>query len=160
MNKPILIGIAGGTASGKTSIAEKIKDMFSDSKSVLILRMDDYYKDQSHLSMEDRYRTNYDHPFAFDNDLLIAQLKELLSGHGVDKPTYDFVTHNRSNIVEHLEPADVILLEGLFVLESEALRQLENIKVFVDTEADIRFIHRLVRDVKERGRSLHPSRSS
>ena len=154
MNKPILIGIAGGTASGKTSIAEKIKDMFSDSKSVLILRMDDYYKDQSHLSMEDRYRTNYDHPFAFDNDLLIAQLKELLSGHGVDKPTYDFVMHNRSNIVEHLEPADVILLEGLFVLESEALRQLENIKVFVDTEADIRFIRRLVRDVKERGRSL------
>ncbi len=154
MNKPILIGIAGGTASGKTSIAEKIKDMFSDTKSVLILRMDDYYKDQSHLSMEDRYRTNYDHPFAFDNDLLIAQLKDLLAGKAIDKPTYDFTTHNRSPIVEHLEPADVILLEGLFVLESEALRQLENIKVFVDTEADIRFIRRLVRDVKERGRSL------
>ncbi|MBR3202949.1 MAG: uridine kinase [Solobacterium sp.] len=154
MNKPILIGIAGGTASGKTSIAEKIKDLFSDTKSVLILRMDDYYKDQSHLSMEDRYRTNYDHPFAFDTDLLIGQLKDLLAGKAIDKPTYDFTTHNRSAVVEHLEPADVILLEGLFVLENEALRQLENIKVFVDTEADIRFIRRLVRDVKERGRSL------
>ena len=154
MNKPILIGIAGGSASGKTSIAMKIKDMFSDTKSVLILRMDDYYKDQSHLSMEERVLTNYDHPFAFDNDLLITQLKELLAGRSVEKPTYDFVTHNRSNVVEHLEPADVILLEGLFVLENEDLRQLENIKVFVDTEADIRFIRRLVRDVKERGRSL------
>ena len=154
MNKPILIGIAGGSASGKTSIAMKIKDMFSDTKSVLILRMDDYYKDQTHLSMEERVQTNYDHPFAFDNDLLITQLKELLAGRAVEKPTYDFVTHNRSNIVEHLEPADVILLEGLFVLENENLRQLENIKVFVDTEADIRFIRRLVRDVKERGRSL------
>ncbi|MBR2676739.1 MAG: uridine kinase [Solobacterium sp.] len=154
MNKPILIGIAGGSASGKTSIAMKIKDMFSDTKSVLILRMDDYYKDQTHLSMEERVQTNYDHPFAFDNDLLITQLKELLAGRAVEKPTYDFVTHNRSNVVEHLEPADVILLEGLFVLENENLRQLENIKVFVDTEADIRFIRRLVRDVKERGRSL------
>ena len=154
MNKPILIGIAGGSASGKTSIAMKIKDMFSDTKSVLILRMDDYYKDQTHLSMEERVLTNYDHPFAFDNDLLISQLKELLAGRSVEKPTYDFVTHNRSDVVEHLEPADVILLEGLFVLENEDLRQLENIKVFVDTEADIRFIRRLVRDVKERGRSL------
>ena len=154
MNKPILIGIAGGSASGKTSIAMKIKDMFSDTKSVLILRMDDYYKDQTHLSMEERVLTNYDHPFAFDNDLLITQLKELLAGRSVEKPTYDFVTHNRSDVVEHLEPADVILLEGLFVLENEDLRQLENIKVFVDTEADIRFIRRLMRDVKERGRSL------
>ena len=154
MNKPILIGIAGGSASGKTSIAMKIKDMFSDTKSVLILRMDDYYKDQTHLSMEERVLTNYDHPFAFDNDLLITQLKELLAGRSVEKPTYDFVTHNRSDVVEHLEPADVILLEGLFVLENEDLRQLENIKLFVDTEADIRFIRRLVRDVKERGRSL------
>ncbi len=154
MNKPILIGIAGGSASGKTSIAMKIKDMFSDTKSVLILRMDDYYKNQTHLSMEERVLTNYDHPFAFDNDLLITQLKELLAGRSVEKPTYDFVTHNRSDVVEHLEPADVILLEGLFVLENEDLRQLENIKVFVDTEADIRFIRRLVRDVKERGRSL------
>ena len=154
MNKPILIGIAGGSASGKTSIARKIKDTFSDTKSVLIVRQDDYYKDQSGLTMEERVKTNYDHPFAFDNDLLISHLKSLLAGVAVDKPTYDFVVHNRSNITEHLEPADVILLEGLFVLEDEKLRELENIKIFVDTEADIRFIRRLVRDVKERGREL------
>ena len=154
MNKPILIGIAGGSASGKTSIARKIKDTFSDTKSVLIIRQDDYYKDQSNLTMEERVKTNYDHPFAFDNDLLISHLKSLLAGVAVDKPTYDFVVHNRSDVTEHLEPADVILLEGLFVLENEELRELENIKLFVDTEADIRFIRRLVRDVKERGREL------
>ncbi len=154
MNKPILIGIAGGSASGKTSIAQKIKETFSDTKSVLILRQDDYYKDQSGLTMEERKKTNYDHPFAFDNELLISHLKSLLAGVGVDKPTYDFVTHNRSSITEHLEPADVILLEGLFVLEDERLRELENIKIFVDTEADIRLTRRLVRDVKERGREL------
>ena len=154
MNKPILIGIAGGSASGKTSIAMKIKDMFSDTKSVLILRMDDYYKDQTHLSMEERILTNYDHPFAFDNDLLISQLKMLMNGQSVQRPTYDFVVHNRSDITVTLEPAEVILLEGLFVLENEELRKLEDIKVFVDTASDIRFIRRLLRDVKERGRSL------
>ena len=154
MNKPILIGIAGGTASGKTSIAEKIKEEFSDVKSVLIIRQDDYYKDQTHLTMEERYRTNYDHPFAFDNDLLISQLKMLMNGQSVQRPTYDFVVHNRSDITVTLEPAEVILLEGLFVLENEELRKLEDIKVFVDTASDIRFIRRLLRDVKERGRSL------
>ncbi len=154
MNKPILIGIAGGTASGKTSIAEKIADEFKDVRSVLILRQDDYYKDQSHLTMEERYRTNYDHPFAFDNDLLISHLKELMKGHSIQRPTYDFVVHNRSDVTVTVEPADVILLEGLFVLENEDLRRLEHIKVFVDTASDIRFIRRLMRDVKERGRSL------
>ncbi len=154
MNKPILIGIAGGSASGKTSIAMQIRDKFSDAKSVLIVRQDDYYKDQSSLSMEERIKTNYDHPFAFDNDLLISHLKSLLAGVSVDKPTYDFKVHNRSEMTEHLEPADVILLEGLFVLEDERLRELEHIKVFVDTEADIRFIRRLMRDVRERGREL------
>lgn len=154
MNKPILIGIAGGTASGKTSIAEKIKEEFKDVKSVLIIRQDDYYKDQSHLTMEERYRTNYDHPFAFDNDLLISQLKKLMSGETVQRPTYDFVVHNRSDVTVTMEPAEVILLEGLFVLENEELRKLEHIKVFVDTASDIRFIRRLLRDVKERGRSL------
>ncbi|MBR2761127.1 MAG: uridine kinase [Solobacterium sp.] len=154
MNKPILIGIAGGTASGKTSIAEKIKEEFKDVKSVLIIRQDDYYKDQSHLTMEERYRTNYDHPFAFDNDLLISQLKKLMSGESVQRPTYDFVVHNRSDVTVTMEPAEVILLEGLFVLENEELRKLEHIKVFVDTASDIRFIRRLLRDVKERGRSL------
>lgn len=154
MNKPIIIGIAGGSASGKTSIANKLRDTFSDEKSVLIIRQDDYYKDQSHMPMEERYKTNYDHPFAFDNEYMIEQLNELMAGKVIQKPVYDFVEHTRSKITETCYPADVIILEGLFVLENEDLRKLLNIKVFVETDADIRFIRRLLRDVKERGRTL------
>ncbi len=154
MNKPIIIGIAGGSASGKTSIANKLRDTFSDEKSVLIIRQDDYYKDQSHMPMEERYKTNYDHPFAFDNEYMIEQLNDLLAGKVIKKPVYDFVEHTRSQITETCYPADVIIIEGLFVLENEDLRKLLNIKVFVETDADIRFIRRLLRDVKERGRSL------
>lgn len=152
--KPIIIGIAGGSASGKTSIALKIKDQFSDQKSVLIIRQDDYYKDQSDKPMEERVKTNYDHPFAFDNDLLLQQMNDLIAGRPVEKPTYDFVHHTRADITETCYPADVIVLEGLFVLEDPKLREIENIKIFVDTAADIRFIRRLIRDVKERGRTL------
>lgn len=154
MTKPIIIGIAGGSASGKTSVSQRIKDEFSDEKSVLILRQDDYYKDQSDMPMEARLKTNYDHPFAFDNDLLIEQIHALMNGQIIEKPTYDFVAHTRSSITEKCWPADVIVLEGLFVLEDEKLRDLLDIKIFVDTPADIRFIRRLVRDVKERGRTL------
>ncbi len=152
--KPIIIGIAGGSASGKTSIALKIKDQFSDQKSVLIIRQDDYYKDQSDKPMEERVKTNYDHPFAFDNDLLLQQMNDLIAGRPVEKPTYDFVHHTRADVTETCYPADVIVLEGLFVLEDPKLREIENIKIFVDTAADIRFIRRLIRDVKERGRTL------
>ncbi len=154
MNKPIIIGIAGGSASGKTTIAEKIMDTFEEEKKVIIIRQDDYYKDQSHLTFEERVKTNYDHPFAFDNDLMVAQVSELLAGKAIMKPTYDYVHHTRSTVTERVEPADVIILEGLFVLENEALRNLQHIKIFVDTPADVRFIRRLVRDVNERGRTL------
>ena len=154
MNKPIIIGIAGGSSSGKTSISRHIKEEFSDQKSVLIFRQDDYYKDQSDKPMEERIKTNYDHPFAFDNDLLIQHLNDLLNGKTINKPTYDFVNHTRAEATETLHPADVIILEGLFVLESEQLRDLLDIKVFVDTAADVRFIRRLVRDVKDRGRTM------
>lgn len=154
MSKPIIIGIAGGSASGKTSIARRIQDQFSDEKSVLIIRQDDYYKDQSAMPMEERYKTNYDHPFAFDNDFLIAQIHELADGSSIEKPTYDFVAHTRSQTTETCHPADVIILEGLFVLEDENIRNMLDIKIFVDTDADIRFIRRLLRDVKERGRTL------
>ena len=154
MIKPIVIGIAGGSASGKTSIARRIQETFSDRKSVLIIRQDDYYKDQASKPMEERIKTNYDHPFAFDNDLLIEHIHALLNGETIRKPTYDFVHHTRSDITETVNPADVIILEGLFVLEDAKLRELEAIKIFVDTAADIRFIRRLLRDVNERGRSL------
>ena len=154
MNKPIIIGIAGGSASGKSTIAEKIVEKFREEKKVVIIRQDDYYKDQSHMPFEERVKTNYDHPFAFDNDYMVYQVKELIAGKTIRKPTYDYVHHTRSNVTEIVEPADVIVLEGLFVLESEELRSLQNIKIFVDTPADVRFIRRLVRDVKERGRTL------
>ena len=152
--KPILIGIAGGSASGKSSIAQRLKNEFSLTNSVVIIRQDDYYKDQTHLTMEERVKTNYDHPFAFDNDLLIEHLHCLMNGQAVEKPTYDYTVHNRSDVTETIQPCDVIVLEGLFVLESEKLRDLLDMKIFVDTDADIRFIRRMVRDVKERGRSL------
>ena len=152
--KPILIGIAGGSASGKSSIAQRLKNEYSLTNSVVIIRQDDYYKDQSHLSMEERVKTNYDHPLAFDNYLLIQHLNQLMNGETIEKPTYDYTVHNRSNVTETIKPCDVIVLEGLFVLESENLRDLLDMKIFVDTDADIRFIRRMVRDVKERGRSL------
>lgn len=154
MKKPVIIGIAGGSASGKTSVSMHLLKTFSDTNSVRIIRQDDYYKDQSHLTMEQRVKTNYDHPFAFDNDLLVEHLKMLLEGKSIDKPTYDFVNHTRSQFYETINATDVIILEGLFVLENEVVRDLCNIKVFVDTDADIRFIRRLKRDVEERGRTL------
>ena len=154
MSKPIIIGIAGGTASGKSSIAQSLKKQYSDMKSVLIIRQDDYYKDQSGKPMEERVKTNYDHPFAFDNDLLISHIKALSAGESVEKPTYDYVHHTRASATETCFPCDVLILEGLFVLENEEIRNLLDIKVFVDTDADIRFIRRLLRDVKERGRDL------
>ena len=154
MSKPIIIGIAGGSASGKTTISRTIQERFKERTSVVTIRQDDYYKDQSHLTMEERIKTNYDHPFAFDNALLIQQLMELLNLRSIEKPTYDFVNHTRSSMTEVVPACDVIVLEGLYVLEEEEIRSLCDIKIFVETDADVRFIRRLVRDVKERGRSL------
>ncbi|MGN1343294.1 MAG: uridine kinase [Traorella sp.] len=154
MNKTTIIGIAGGSASGKSTISKKLKEKFENENSVTIIRQDDYYKDQSHLTMEERVLTNYDHPFAFDNDLFIEHLTKLSNGEIIQKPTYDFVNHTRSNITETIYPCDVIVIEGLFVLENEQIRNMCDIRVFVDTDADTRFIRRLVRDVKKRGRTL------
>lgn len=152
--KPVLIGIAGGSASGKTLLSKRLKDAFEKSNSIVIIRQDDYYHDQSHMDMEARLKTNYDHPFAFDNKLLVSDLDKLLHGQPIEKPIYDFVEYTRTNRVEQVSPADVILLEGLFVLEDEDIRSRCDIKVFVDAQADIRFIRRLMRDVHQRGRSL------
>ena len=154
MERPIIIGIAGGSASGKTSIARKIYETFEVSKSVVIIREDDYYKNQDHLTMEERVKTNYDHPLAFDHELLMAHIKELMAGRPIDKPLYDFPSHTRSKETERIDYSEVIILEGLFVLENKEIRDLLDIKVFVDTPADVRFIRRLLRDVKERGRTV------
>lgn len=152
--KPVIIGIAGGTASGKTSISKRLIKAFEGSQSIVIIRMDDYYKDQSTIPFEQRITTNYDHPFAFDMDLLVEHLKVLSRCQNVEKPVYDFVNHTRSEVTEVIEPADVIIIEGLMVLEDEVLRAFLDIKVFVDTPADVRFIRRLMRDVRDRGRTL------
>ena len=154
MDRPIIIGIAGGSASGKSSIAGIIMKTYEDISSVRIIRQDDYYKDQSDKPMEERIKTNYDHPFAFDNELLLKQISELISGHSIDKPTYDYVHHTRSEVTERCDPCDVLILEGLFVLEDPRIRSILDIKIFVDTPADVRFIRRLLRDVQERGRTL------
>ena len=154
MKKPLIIGIAGGSASGKSSISAQLKERYEQSGSVVIIRQDDYYKDQSEKTMEERVKTNYDHPFAFDNDLLVENLQSLLKGEEIKKPIYDFVNHTRSSKTEVVKPSDVIVLEGLFILEEEKLRSLCDMKLFVDTDADVRFIRRLIRDVKERGRTL------
>jgi len=154
MRKPVFIGIAGGSASGKTSISRKLYEMCKQQKSVTIIREDDYYKDQSHKDMSERVKTNYDHPFAFDHDLLVTHMDMLARREAISKPTYDYRVHTRSDVTETIEPSDVIILEGLFVLEEEAIRRRLDIKIFVDTDADLRFIRRLLRDVEERGRTL------
>ncbi len=154
MKKPVIIGIAGGSASGKTSIAHTLYNTFEKTNSVVIIKEDDYYKNQDHLTMDQRVKTNYDHPFAFDHKLLIKQLNDLISGKDIEKPTYDYVNHTRSSKTEIVTYSDVIILEGLFVLESKEIRDLLDIKVFVDTPSDVRFIRRLLRDVNERKRTL------
>ncbi|MEH7379853.1 uridine kinase [Bacillus sp. JJ1533] len=151
--KPIVIGIAGGSGSGKTSVSKAIYEHFKG-HSILMIEQDSYYKDQSHMPFEERLNTNYDHPLAFDNDLLIEHIKFLLDYKGISKPVYDYKFHTRSSEVIHVEPKDVIILEGILVLEDERLRDLMDIKLFVDTDADIRIIRRMLRDIKDRGRTL------
>lgn len=151
--KPVVIGVAGGSGSGKTSVAKAIYEHFQG-HSILMLEQDYYYKDQSHLPFEERLKTNYDHPLAFDNDLLIDHLHQLLNYEPIEKPVYDYTLHTRANEVIYVEPKDVIILEGILVLEDERLRNLMDIKVYVDTDADIRIIRRLLRDINERGRTL------
>lgn len=152
-DKPVVIGVAGGSGSGKTSVTRSIIQRFTD-KTLLMLEQDYYYKDQSDVPFEERLQTNYDHPLAFDNDLLIEHLKQLLDQKPVEKPVYDYKMHTRSDETIHVEPKEVIIVEGILVLEDERLRDLMDIKVFVDTDADVRIIRRLMRDINERGRSL------
>lgn len=154
LSKPVFIGIAGGTASGKSSIADILRDNFSSTNSVTIVKEDDYYKNQPNTTYEERCKTNYDHPLAFDFDLMTEQIKQLLNGESIVKPTYDYTIHNRSDKTEIVNPSDVIILEGLFSLYHPDIRELEDIKIFVDTDADVRFIRRLKRDMVERERSL------
>lgn len=153
MKKPIVIGVTGGSGSGKTSVSRAIFEKFSD-LSILMLEQDFYYKDQSHLPFEERLKTNYDHPFAFDNDRFIEDLKKLIAWESIEQPVYDYAKHTRSDKTIYREPKDVIIVEGILILEDERLRELMDIKLYVDTDDDIRIIRRIKRDIEERGRTL------
>ncbi len=153
MKRPIFIGITGGTGSGKSTIAKEIYRQFGED-CIAMIEQDSYYKDQSHLSMEDRVKTNYDHPNAFDNNLLVSHLESLLNGHSIQKPSYDFSIHNRIEDTTKVEPKEIVLVEGILILEDPRIRELLDIKIYVDTDADVRIIRRMVRDINERGRTI------
>jgi uridine kinase len=152
-NRPVVIGIAGGSGSGKTSVTNSIYEVFKE-HSVVVIEQDYYYKDQSNLEFEERLETNYDHPLAFDTELLIKHVNELLERRPIEKPVYNYALHTRSEESILIEPKDVIILEGILVLEDERLRDLMDIKLFVDTDGDLRIIRRLMRDINERGRTI------
>lgn len=152
-NKTLLIGISGGNGSGKSTVTKKLVELIKE-ENVAVIEEDSYYKDQSNISFEERVKTNYDHPFAFDNKLLIEHLKDLKSGKSIDKPLYDFELHNRKKETLLVEAKEVVILEGILILSEEEIRDLLDIKVFVDTDSDVRIIRRILRDIKERGRSL------
>ena len=152
MNEPLIIGIAGGSGSGKTTLAENIANHFGNEISVL--RHDDYYKSQKDLSLTQRASLNYDHPDAFDTDLLISHLDSLKNGIAVDCPLYDYAHHDRSDETRRVEATRVILLEGILIFENPDLLSRLDMKIFVDTDPDVRIIRRILRDVKERGRTL------
>ena len=152
-NKPVIIGVTGGWGSGKTTVSRAIFEQLHG-HSLLMLQEDSYYNDQSDMPFEERIKTNYDHPNAFDTELLVKQLKDLLDWKTIEKPIYDYTEHTRSSEVEKVEPKEVIILEGILVLNDPALRDLMDIKIFVDTDDDIRIIRRIQRDIEERGRSL------
>lgn len=149
----IFIGIAGGTGSGKTTLANKLAESFGREE-VSILRHDNYYKRHDEISYEERRHLNYDHPDAFDTELLCEHILALKAGKAIRMPVYDYTVHNRSDSTEEITPAPVIILEGILIFADQRLCDLLDIKVFVDTDADVRILRRILRDVKERGRSL------
>lgn len=155
MNTPYVVGIAGGTGSGKTTIANKIVDHFKDN--ILHIPHDRYYKSQDHLEMKERIKTNYDHPDALETDFMIEQLKELMSGKEVQMPQYDFTQHTRMKEMTTEKPAPLILVEGILIFTNEELRDVMGLKIFIDVPADIRVLRRIKRDVNERGRTVEQS---
>ena len=151
--KPLIIGIAGGTGSGKSTFARKVADAL-DASSVAFIDMDAYYNDYAHLSLDERRRINWDHPNAFDWELLLAHLRMLAAGQGIAKPEYDFVQHRRKHATVPIRPAEVVVIDGILLLSDPRVRDKCDVKVFVDADADIRLIRRMRRDLVERGRPL------
>ncbi|AMB99765.1 uridine kinase [Aerococcus urinaehominis] len=153
MAEQIIIGVTGGSGSGKTSVTKQLMSHF-DNLSLVYIEQDAYYKDQSDKPMSERIKTNYDHPKAFDMELLKDHVRQLMAGHAIDMPVYDYSQHTRSDQTVHLEPKEIIIIEGILVLDDPELRDLMDIKVFVETDADVRILRRIVRDMEERGRTL------
>lgn len=155
--KPFFIGIAGGTGSGKSTVARKIAEGLPEG-SVSVVDHDSYYRDRSDLTPEAREHLNYDHPDSLDNDLLVENLEALRAGRAVDVPIYDFKSHSRLAERRHLEPTRIIIVEGILVFVEERVRRLLDVKVFVDTDADLRVFRRVRRDIEQRGRSFQSIR--
>jgi uridine kinase len=151
--EPVVVGVAGGTGSGKTTVATEILRRAGTDR-ISFIQHDAYYKDLSDLPMAQRAMQNFDHPDALDNDLLISHLQELKAGRPIQLPVYDFTTHSRTSRTVTVEPFPVILVEGILIFADEELRQLMDVRIYVDTDADIRFIRRLQRDIAERGRTM------
>lgn len=151
-NNILVIGIAGGTGSGKTTLMKNIMEKFGEV--VTVLSHDNYYHRHDEMPFEERCQLNYDEPAALETDLMARQLDALRHGEAIDCPVYDFAAHNRSNETMHIEPRQVIIVEGILIFENEALRNLMDIRIFVDTDADIRICRRIKRDVNKRGRTL------
>lgn len=149
-----IIGIAGGSSSGKTTVATKLYNESKKFGSVELIRLDDYYKAHDDMTFEEREKINYDHPNAYDFDLLLKHINELKEGKSIEKPTYDFVNHNRAKETETVNPCDILIIEGILALAIPELRDLYDIKFFVQTPDDIRFIRRLKRDTNKRGRTV------
>lgn len=155
---PLIIGIAGGSGSGKTTIAESIVGSIGDDR-VALIQHDAYYRDLTHLPLEERAKVNYDHPDSLETDLLVSHLKDLLAGNAIERPVYDFTVHNRSPDTVLVEPKPVVVVEGIVVLYEPTLRDLMDLKVYVDTDADLRIVRRLGRDINERGRTFESVRA-
>ena len=152
--EPYVIGIAGGTGSGKTTFSRELVATLMTNK-IVYLSHDSYYRDQSNVPFSERVKVNYDHPDSLETELMIKHIEKLRSYQPVDIPIYDFVEHTRANETEHIEPQSVSLIEGILIFAVKELRDLMDMKIFVDTDADIRFMRRLQRDIEERGRSVN-----
>lgn len=152
MKKPVIIGIAGGSGSGKTTVQRRVMERFAPD--IAVLDHDSYYRDLGHLPPEERALINFDHPDSLETELLVRHVDSLLKGFSIEKPTYNFTQHTRRDEVVHITPKPVIIIEGILIFAEPALRKRMNIKVFVDTDDDIRLIRRIRRDLRERGRSI------
>ncbi len=156
VQKPLVIGITGGSGSGKTTVSrELVRRLTADGSSAILLQQDSYYINQSEKPMSERILTNYDHPDAFETDLFVSDLRRLSRHESINKPIYDYEQYTRSQEVESVGPADVVIVDGVLLFNDARVRDLLDMKIFVDTDDDIRFLRRLERDIEERGRTVH-----